>query len=390
MSDYLSRDEINKLVGELVNIGVSYEEKRDLFLYGIDPGYTTTLPKKGDAQDQILSDLIKMNQVRYLHNNQIPLAIWLENVTSWLESSRRPEQNLFKETLGRVKIKSTDFRQETAKQETEDSQSIDQSGEDLLELGERIKLVKVDRDKEREIFAQMIENQTTFHILLIEAESGMGKTTLLNEYLELSEGLKTANVNLKQARNFTLGDILAEICHGYGPVSQFTAFTDKCTEILDRANRSFRSPDQVFTVINGLMDELREQYPIKYKNNRRELTDAFLADLNVMHEAVQHPLLLIIDSYELAFDPVKEWIEEDLCIQSRWKPWFICVIAGIQTPQTAIHDWCEKHTLQGLSPEHVREYILSVKPETEEILIEYVIKHSKGNPQKLQLMVLDL
>jgi hypothetical protein len=209
MSDYLSRDEINKLVGELVNIGVSYEEKRDLFLYGIDPGYTTTLPKKGDAQDQILSDLIKMNQVRYLHNNQIPLAIWLENVTSWLESSRRPEQNLFKETLGRVKIKSTDFRQETAKQETEDSQSIDQSGEDLLELGERIKLVKVDRDKEREIFAQMIENQTTFHILLIEAESGMGKTTLLNEYLELSEGLKTANVNLKQARNFTLGDILA-------------------------------------------------------------------------------------------------------------------------------------------------------------------------------------
>ena len=60
MSDYLSRDEINKLVGELVNIGVSYEEKRDLFLYGIDPGYTTTLPKKGDAQDQILSDLISL------------------------------------------------------------------------------------------------------------------------------------------------------------------------------------------------------------------------------------------------------------------------------------------------------------------------------------------
>ena len=79
---YLTRDERNQLVDAFVEADIDYDrDRRAQMLDGVDRLYARErLPiVQGTYQDQVDSDLRRMNQIRKLANGTIPLVPWLRN-----------------------------------------------------------------------------------------------------------------------------------------------------------------------------------------------------------------------------------------------------------------------------------------------------------------------
>ncbi len=84
-----------------------------------------------------------------------------------------------------------------------------------------IKEVFLDREEERAIFDEMLRGKRQEHILLIEAEGGMGKTHLLEEFWALAEPYPRCRFDLKSAHN--LEQVLFKLCEDLG-YEQFGGF----------------------------------------------------------------------------------------------------------------------------------------------------------------------
>ena len=87
----------------------------------------------------------------------------------------------------------------------------------------------VNREPEQHLFRRMIRCETQVNILLIEAESSTGKTTLLKEFWKMSDGIKRARVDFIYP-NYTMGTILRKLCDQYG---------QKCFSLVDKQCRRF-------------------------------------------------------------------------------------------------------------------------------------------------------
>jgi hypothetical protein len=73
-----------------------------------------------------------------------------------------------------------------------------QSQEDKL-LVTKLLRTSVDRDKERDLLAEMLQGQRREHVLLILAPGGMGKSTLIREFYDSCERHPRALLDLKQS-----------------------------------------------------------------------------------------------------------------------------------------------------------------------------------------------
>lgn len=271
------------------------------------------------------------------------------------------------------------------RRQREELQNATKSSKETLSLSaeEKVKKIYVDREEERRLFREMISGRTPIHILLMEAEKGMGKTILLDQFWQISEGFKRARVDFKDP-SYTMGKILGEIRDQYGRQS-FPIFHTECRSVLsqfghDVTHNALICPaiDVRLTKISG--DELR--------NYQRLITNAFLADLETIREKDQ-PVVMLFDNFQKASVSTKTWITELLIDEIRRYPWLVCVVTGRERPLIPASDssWCLQHTLQPLSVEHRKEYIQKVKITQNEELVTFITKHSKGNPLILQQLV---
>ena len=95
--------------------------------------------------------------------------------------------------------------------------------------------VHVDRTEEAARFADMLAGRGTAHVLLIQAASGMGKSSLLREFWGRGGASFKAFVDLKQ-RTLSVVDVLSELASHDRP--RFPRFAQKIGE--------FTSPTSVY------------------------------------------------------------------------------------------------------------------------------------------------
>ncbi len=117
----------------------------------------------------------------------------------------------------------------------------------------------------------------------------------------------------------------------YGQQS-FTTFHSECRSLLSQFGSDTAHPALICSKLDAQLNKMAAEDRRAYQ---QVITDAFLADLETMHQTTNHPIVMFLDVYENANDPTKTWIAEQLIMGIRAYPWLVCVIAGQQTPRIA-------------------------------------------------------
>lgn len=248
----------------------------------------------------------------------------------------------------------------------------------------KIRKTYVDRDEERRLFREMISGRTPVHILLLEAATGMGKTMLLEQFWEISEGLRRARIDFKHS-SYSMAEILREMTDQYGS-ELFSMFCDDCCDVLRDLGQDVKHVALLYSAMDLRLAKLPPEDRQKYQ---RMIVDAFLSNLESIRDK-DHPVVLLFDTFEKASDPIKAWLAEQLTGAIRRYPWLVCVITGRETPRIAIPNasWCLQQTLQPLTDEYSREYIQKVIYTQEESVVTYIAVAAEGHPYTLQQLVL--
>jgi hypothetical protein len=241
----------------------------------------------------------------------------------------------------------------------------------------------VNRDEERRLFREMISGQSDTHILLMEAEGGMGKTVLLDQFWDMSGRLQRARINLKDASH-TMDRVLRELCDQYG-TEAFTMFHEVCFDLLRELGQEVKHVAMLWSALNLRLTSMEGEKRRKYQ---QLITAAFLANVESIREG-DEPVVMLFDNFQLVSEPTKAWLAEQLISEIQHHPWLVCVITGRETPRidTEETNWCLQQTLQPLSIEHRREYIQKLKISAHEEVVKYITRVSRGNPHKLEELV---
>jgi hypothetical protein len=195
--------------------------------------------------------------------------------------------------------------------------------------GTSLRRTSVDRDRERELFTEMLKGERPEHVLLIQAPGGMGKTTLMDEFWDLCEHLPRARVDLK-LWVFTAAEILGELSDQLSSL-RFDRFYSL------RKDLATVSPDQVRQVL-------------------QPLTDAFFQDLLLANANESLSTVLLLDSHEKASQEVKDWIAGQFLPRVSRHPRLVTVVAGRDTPEAGSpQKWCLRHELDILRFEDVSD-----------------------------------
>ena len=250
-----------------------------------------------------------------------------------------------------------------------------------------LKKIHVNRDAEKDLFNDMVHRNVDAHILLIEAESGMGKTSLIDQFWIMSQELPRARVNFKEM-SLSFGKILSELKFQLGEDS-FKIFNKQCVQFAQTFGQNTEHPLLILSQIDATLEKLPQDSRV---NQRQMITDAFFLDLSSVYKIHQKPVVLLFDSYEKASHDVKEWITKQFIISVRRFPWLICVFAGQQSPRINIYSntWCLQHKLEPLGFDHVKEFVQTIKLKDSEDVVMILTRLSHGKPHLLKNLVLEL
>lgn len=230
--------------------------------------------------------------------------------------------------------------------------------------------VHVDRTEELARFEDMVAGRGTAHVLLIQAESGMGKSSLLRELWERGDAPFKAFVDLKP-RTHSVVDVLSELS-SYDK-ARFPRFAQKVTELSSSGSVSFYA-NRTKIVESEISIQSGGGGADERELRRQALTAAFFADLEDSHVDGE-VALVIFDTHENGTDDVKDWLSSSFLPAARAHRWLAVVIAGQTTPELRIgwDDWCLEQSLRPLGRDHLGEYVRCVKLDLseDEILLLY-------------------
>lgn len=241
---------------------------------------------------------------------------------------------------------------------------------DRLTIEKKIKDFHIDRDEEIKLFRNILEGQSNVRILLIEAESGMGKTALLEKYEKMSKTLKLpwAKVDFKNA-SYTFGEIIREMCDQLREIS-FLDFEDQCRNFITNSGLTVGRSALLSSSIDAALSKLS---PDDRKMQRQVIIDAFFGALISSHERFHSSIVLSFDTFEKASSNVKEWITQQFITRSKLYSWIICVVAGQETPGIdPTTEWCSHSKLERLSKEHIAEYLHHLKLTQEDVIVKFI------------------
>jgi ATP/maltotriose-dependent transcriptional regulator MalT len=193
------------------------------------------------------------------------------------------------------------------------------------------------RDEELNLFDHMVAGQSAERILLLEADGGMGKTTLLGEFIRrCPPNVSCAPIDLKGS-SIGLHDIFYRVCDALG-WEYFPAFATHVEHL-----------GQVTIGENVIIGRAAIEIALQAPNEgdqaarRAELTRAFFDDLR----ALERQVLLIFDTFNEAPPDVQEWLESSFLAFAHRTSSLTVVVAGRQVPRESI-EWatcCIRHHL---------------------------------------------
>jgi hypothetical protein len=205
------------------------------------------------------------------------------------------------------------------------------------------------REAELALFDQMLAGQTRERILLLEAEGGLGKTTLLNEFARRCPAhVPCAPLDLKGSTT-GLHEVFYRLCDALG-WEHFPAFADQ----VEGLGRVTVDGNVVIGWGNKIEAALRSPDEGDRAARRAELTRAFFDDLRTM----KRRLLFIFDTFEKAPPELGEWLSGDFLAYAHHTPDLIVVVAGRQAPEESIEwgDSCIRRLVRVRDPEPWRIY----------------------------------
>jgi hypothetical protein len=265
---------------------------------------------------------------------------------------------------------------------------------DPLVVAQIIKEIHVDREKELSHFRDILAGRTDERIMIIQAESGLGKTGLINQFWAMSKGLQRAKVdfiivNKRVGGTQTdkrVGGTLTDLCHQFDK-TLFPVLHQQCANLMAAAQMAV-SPAMLLSSIDAALAKTGDDdRPI----HRAMITDAFFEDLSNIHCQDPNPIVMLFDTFQKAHESILEWLPEVFLPRIVRYPWIACVVCGQPTPALAVNlDCCRHIRLEGLKENYVREFFHRAKLKPTEQLVRYIAKHSAGRPSDLQQHALTL
>ncbi len=199
------------------------------------------------------------------------------------------------------------------------------------------------RTREVEFFKKMLRGEIAQRILLIQAASGMGKTSLLTEFASLcpvhAEAAVLIKIDLKSAQT-GIAFIFSRLQRRLGE-EKFSNFNKALSSFLSAGvevsdNEIGGTENQIQVILNAESEEARNFRLSK-------LQEAFFRDL----QAVKKPIVIIIDTFNSAPASVADWVGGGFLVEVADVPNIRVVIAGQTVPKTSFEwdDLAETHCL---------------------------------------------
>lgn len=249
-----------------------------------------------------------------------------------------------------------------------------------------LKSVHVDRSEELACFADMISGRGTCHVLLIEAEPGMGKSSLLREFWTASAGLQRSQIDLRSSHSVerVLGELAAQ------RPEVFAGFFDQ-----------LKRPDHTSPVVNISRSTIKEsQLGVEGFDRgtardgevrRQLLTNAFFSDL-IRSNRRSKSVVFIFDTFNEAGPEVQRWLGRLFLIRAMSLRWLTVVVSGQSVPSLGFgaEEWCRARRLRPLEPVHVGEYLQRLNIEVTQDNVVLIHALTDGVPLRISLAALSL
>lgn len=200
-------------------------------------------------------------------------------------------------------------------------------------------------EEERAAFRSLLHENCEQRLLFFEGASGTGKTSLLRAcQQEIPGDFETVPIQFRDS-SVNVAEIFDRVGElvGWETMTHFTeqiaALSDLPTLQVQR-NWQTGSNNQIHIALHA--DSLADK-----EQRRVQLTKAWLTDL----QAITHPLLLIMDTYEQATTDVVGWIEGPFLTRAARLPQLRILLAGQHVPDAHNIEWgscCHKRDLYGV------------------------------------------
>ncbi len=207
--------------------------------------------------------------------------------------------------------------------------------------------VHVDRHQELASFRSMIDRTTGIHILLLQADTGMGKSSLLNEFATQCGAIPLAKVDLK-AKKYTPETVIDDIAYALGR-ARFPTYVKRATEYTQSGAITITDT----RVENNSNLDVRQVTNQELLDQRRQiLTGDFLDDL-VGSNGPEGTMVMMFDSFEATNSDVQAWLSNTLLPRARGLRWLVMIVAGHRVPpiQRDYEEWFLSHEMQVLDCE---------------------------------------
>lgn len=207
---------------------------------------------------------------------------------------------------------------------------------------------RVNRDDELILLKRLVQGTEKTRIVLIHAESGMGKSELLRETRnQFAKEILHTFIDFKGG-GLNLADILFNICDSLG-WKKFPMLTTAVKNIVQPVHINIK--DNILVGQNDIAIALNAPDQHTREMRRSEITMAFISDLRKLKQVT-----LIFDVFEKCDEYLQGWFSGVFLPAIHRSPQVSVIIAGQIVPEQTQMWECEKIVLGEIAPEHWQEY----------------------------------
>jgi len=208
--------------------------------------------------------------------------------------------------------------------------------------------IPVDREEELEIFKTMLSGKNEERILLIEAQSGMGKTILLGEFDHSKpKRIAFAKIDFKGGGT-SIAELFYRLRDKLGREIKFPNLDKELKGILnptiDIKSNMMLGKNQIDAYLSSRDDQEREM-------RLSALTDALFKDLRNLGK-----VLIIFDTFEKSDGSIKKWLADSFLSRVQNSPNTFVVIGGQEVPEDNLEWDCIRRPLKGIPHNHWQKY----------------------------------
>jgi hypothetical protein len=218
-----------------------------------------------------------------------------------------------------------------------------------------LRQIHVDREQELDLFRSMVARTRSISVLIIEAEGGMGKSSLLSQMWAECHQHPRARVDLKAAK--TCEEVMQQLAEQLP--GDFPKFSEQLAEF---SRTGVVHVEGIAMIMSRITADLGTPDPVKRGVQRRLLTHALLDDLQAAN-ATKEVLVVTVDTFEKATVEVGHWMNTCFLPAATRLPWLLLVIAGQVSPDLDFDmtNACISTRLNNLDRESVQQYVREVE-----------------------------